>query len=88
VDETSTDSQEAIRKRAETLPLSEDKLSEGKEKGPIELEVPQLTNKELMAQSKAKHHAKLMAGGGPLGCAMRFLHDNPNPIHWGNPLRP
>jgi hypothetical protein len=40
-------------------------------------EEPQLTYKELMAQSEAKHHAKLMKGRGPLAWAMRFLRDNP-----------
>ncbi|CAL5868630.1 uncharacterized protein PFLUO_LOCUS2857 [Penicillium psychrofluorescens] len=65
-------SQESINKDALTSAPSDDK-----EKGIVVSEEPQLTYKELMAQSEAKHHAKLMKGRGPLAWAMRFLRDNP-----------
>lgn len=39
----------------------------------------QYTYKQLMAQGRERLHAKLRQGRGPLGWAMRFLHENP----WG-----
>ncbi|WOO84253.1 Phosphate-repressible phosphate permease pho-4 [Vanrija pseudolonga] len=35
------------------------------------------TYKEIMAENQAKFHAKLRKGKGPLGWAMRVLHNNP-----------
>ncbi|KAJ5102015.1 hypothetical protein NUU61_004237 [Penicillium alfredii] len=37
----------------------------------------QFSYKELMAQSEARHHAKLLKSRGPLGWALRMLRDNP-----------
>lgn len=48
-----------------------------REKALVAGETQQLTYKEIMAQSEAKHHAKLLKGRGLLGWAMRFLRDNP-----------
>ncbi|KAJ5770420.1 uncharacterized protein N7511_002471 [Penicillium nucicola] len=41
------------------------------------LEANQLSYKELMAQSDARHTAKLLQSRGPLGWGMRLLRDNP-----------
>ncbi|KAJ6069188.1 hypothetical protein N7499_011075 [Penicillium canescens] len=41
------------------------------------LEANQLSYKELMAQSDARHNARLLNSRGPLGWAMRLLRDNP-----------
>jgi len=38
---------------------------------------PQYTTKELMAQGEERLHAKLRTKKGPLGWAMRLLHNNP-----------
>jgi sodium-dependent phosphate transporter len=51
--------------------------AEDNEKGLVAAETNQLTYKEIIAQSEAKHRAKLLKGNGPLGWAMRFLRDNP-----------
>lgn len=40
-------------------------------------EVQQLTYKQLMAQGRERFHSKLREGRGPLGWAMRLLHNNP-----------
>lgn len=40
-------------------------------------EAKQLTYKDLVAQGEQKLHAKLMKSRGPIGWAMRTLHDNP-----------
>lgn len=41
------------------------------------LEANQLSYRELMAESDARHNAKLLNSRGPLGWAMRLLRDNP-----------
>jgi sodium-dependent phosphate transporter len=41
------------------------------------LEANQLSYRELMAQSDARHNAKLLKSRGPLGWGMRLLRDNP-----------
>ncbi|KAJ5690488.1 hypothetical protein N7462_004880 [Penicillium macrosclerotiorum] len=51
--------------------------AEDQEKALVKTETTQLTYKEIMAQSEARHHEKLLKGRGPLGWAMRFLRDNP-----------
>ncbi|KAJ5371052.1 uncharacterized protein N7496_007144 [Penicillium cataractarum] len=43
----------------------------------VKAEATQLTYKEIMAQSEARHREKLLKSRGPLGWAMRFLRDNP-----------
>lgn len=48
-----------------------------KEKDLGHAESHQLTYKEIMAQSEARHKEKLLQGRGPLGWAMRFLRDHP-----------
>ncbi|KAF2021346.1 putative sodium/phosphate symporter [Aaosphaeria arxii CBS 175.79] len=42
-----------------------------------ETNVGQLSYKELMARGEERFHAKLRKGRGPLGWAMRTLHNNP-----------
>ncbi len=50
---------------------------EEKEKRLTVAESKQLTYKELVAQGQERFHAKLRKNRGPLGWAMRVLHDNP-----------
>ncbi|KAJ5488786.1 hypothetical protein N7539_003676 [Penicillium diatomitis] len=50
---------------------------DSKERQLVSSETKQLTYKEIMAQSEARHRAKLMENQGPLGWAMRYLRDNP-----------
>ncbi|KAJ5279188.1 hypothetical protein N7478_004560 [Penicillium angulare] len=47
------------------------------EKNMVAVEAHQLTYKEIVAQSEAKHRNKLLQSRSPLGWAMRFLRDNP-----------
>lgn len=47
------------------------------EKAVVQAEAKQLTYKELVAQGEERFHAKLRMKRGPLGWAMRTLHDNP-----------
>ncbi|KAJ5194935.1 uncharacterized protein N7498_008373 [Penicillium cinerascens] len=51
--------------------------AEDKEQGLVVTETTQLTYKEIIAKSEAKHREKLLKGKGPLGWALRFLRDNP-----------
>ncbi|OCK91625.1 putative sodium/phosphate symporter [Cenococcum geophilum 1.58] len=51
--------------------------AEENEKKLAAAEATQFTYKELMAQGESKLHAKLRKKRGPLGWAMRTLHDNP-----------
>ena len=69
----STRTNGSIDKDAQTTTIP----AEDKEKGLVVAETTQLTYKEIMAQSEAKHREKLLKGKGPLGWAMRFLRDNP-----------
>jgi sodium-dependent phosphate transporter len=48
-----------------------------REKSAIQAENRQLTYKELVAEGEEKFHAKLRMKRGPLGWAMRTLHNNP-----------
>ncbi|RYP44538.1 hypothetical protein DL768_009009 [Monosporascus sp. mg162] len=48
-----------------------------KEKKLAVIESTQLTYKELVAQGEERFHARLRKKRGPLGWAMRVLHDNP-----------
>lgn len=50
---------------------------EEKEKKLAVAETGQLTYKQLMAQGEERFHAKLRQKRGPLGWAMRVLHNNP-----------
>lgn len=50
---------------------------EEKEKNLAVAETGQLTYKQLMAQGEERFHAKLRQKRGPLGWAMRVLHNNP-----------
>lgn len=69
----STHTHGSLDKDAQTTTLP----TEDHEKGLVTAETTQLTYKEIMAQSEAKHHAKLLKGKGPLGWALRFLRDHP-----------
>ncbi|KAJ5123220.1 hypothetical protein N7448_009317 [Penicillium atrosanguineum] len=69
----STHTHGSIDKDAQTTSIP----TEDHEKGLVATETNQLTYKEIMALSEAKHHAKLLKGKGPLGWALRFLRDNP-----------
>ncbi|KAJ5782635.1 Phosphate transporter [Penicillium paradoxum] len=51
--------------------------SSTEERSVEKLEANQLSYRELMAQSDARHNAKLINSRGPLGWAMRLLRDNP-----------
>jgi len=46
------------------------------EKGAVVAEHRQLSYKELVAQGQERFHAKLRTKKGPLGWAMRYLHEN------------
>jgi sodium-dependent phosphate transporter len=46
-------------------------------KDPEKAAAPQLSYQELMKQGTERFHAKLRKNRGPLGWAMRLLHDNP-----------
>lgn len=52
------------------------KSAAANEKSLGDVEAKQLSYKELMEQSDARHKEKLMQGRGPLAWAMRFLHNN------------
>ncbi|KAJ5159791.1 uncharacterized protein N7482_006795 [Penicillium canariense] len=51
--------------------------AEDNEQRLVKSEANQLTYKEIMAQSEARHRAKLLKSRGPLGWGMRYLRDNP-----------
>ncbi|KAF2825477.1 phosphate transporter [Ophiobolus disseminans] len=46
------------------------------EKGAVVAETRQLSYKELVAQGQERFHSKLRVKKGPLGWAMRYLHEN------------
>ncbi|KAF3764722.1 putative sodium/phosphate symporter [Cryphonectria parasitica EP155] len=58
--------------RASTTPTTTDS-----EKQAVTNEVAHPSYKELMADGEARFHARLLKKKGPLGWAMRLLHDNP-----------
>lgn len=72
-DEVSTDGRGSVDKevQASTSPAHDH------EKNIVAVEANQMTYKEIVAQSEAKHRSKLLQSRGPLGWAMRFLRDNP-----------
>ncbi|KAK8085151.1 hypothetical protein PG997_006422 [Apiospora hydei] len=47
------------------------------EKAAVEVHQTQLTYKEQVARAEARLHARLREGRGPMGWAMRFLHEHP-----------
>ncbi|KAF2271356.1 sodium/phosphate symporter [Westerdykella ornata] len=47
------------------------------EKNAVQAESRQKTQKELIAEGEARHHANLRKKRGPMGWAMRTLHENP-----------
>ena len=51
--------------------------AEEKHRAMIASETKQATYKEIMAQGQARFHAKLRKKRGPIGWAMRTLHNNP-----------
>ena len=63
--------------RTETGDVPVTTPAEENEKKLAAAEATQFTYKELVAQGESKLHAKLMKKRGPLGWAMRTLHDNP-----------
>ncbi|KAJ5654231.1 hypothetical protein N7490_001234 [Penicillium lividum] len=71
-DEASTHDAGSINKDAHTSTTPADR-----EKNMAEIEANQPSYKEVMAQSEARHRAKLLQSRSPLGWAMRFLRDNP-----------
>lgn len=75
-DEHSTHTHGSIDKDAQALATPADD-QEKHERSLVNSETHQLTYKEIMAQSEAKHQEKLLNSRGPLGWAMRFLRDNP-----------
>lgn len=72
-DEVSTHTHGSVDKEAQVSASPAD----DREKALVSTETHQLTYKEIMAQSEARHRAKLLKSRGPLGRAMRFLRDNP-----------
>ncbi|KAL9620860.1 MAG: hypothetical protein Q9160_004641 [Pyrenula sp. 1 TL-2023] len=72
---TTVDDPDALKHESEddaiTPPLEQN------EKHLATTEAKQLTYKDLVAQGEQKLHAKLMKSRGPIGWAMRTLHDNP-----------
>lgn len=58
-------------------PSSQSSPLEEKERKLVVSESEQLTYKQLMAQGEERFHAKLRKKSGPLGWAMRVLHNNP-----------
>lgn len=72
-DEVSTHTEELTDKEAQATVVPAD----DREKALVSTEAHQLTYREIVAQSEAKHHAKLLKSRGLLGWAMRFLRDNP-----------
>ncbi|KAK7942671.1 sodium/phosphate symporter [Apiospora aurea] len=50
---------------------------DGSEKDAVEVHQTQLTYKEQVARAEGRLHARLREGRGPLGWAMRFLHEHP-----------
>ncbi|KAF9891589.1 hypothetical protein FE257_003600 [Aspergillus nanangensis] len=51
--------------------------AENNDKQQVSIETNQLSYKEIMEQGEQRFHARLRKGRGPLGWAMRLLHDNP-----------
>ncbi|KPM38565.1 Phosphate-repressible phosphate permease pho-4 [Neonectria ditissima] len=73
-DDESTRSPEAITEAGEMGPKT---VPETNEKSLVAAESNQATYKELMAQGQERFHARLRKKAGPLGWAMRTLHENP-----------
>ncbi|KAK7414424.1 hypothetical protein QQX98_006702 [Neonectria punicea] len=73
-DDVSTRSPESITEAGEMGPKT---VPQSNEKSLVAAETNQDTYKELMAQGQEKFHARLRKKAGPLGWAMRTLHDNP-----------
>lgn len=79
------DDQPEIETRSPSFSDSDDNNTKGadaivsadSEKGAVVTETKQLTYKELVAQGEERFHARLRAKRGPLGWAMRLLHENP-----------
>jgi len=71
--------QEDDDRSSTTSPNNLEKIGEpfDDDKNHVAVETKQFTYKELVAQSEEKLHAKLREKRGPLGWAMRTLHDNP-----------
>jgi sodium-dependent phosphate transporter len=61
----------------EKAPRTASTPAEANEHRLVKAEATQLTYKEIMAQSEARHREKLLKSRGPLGWGMRFLRDNP-----------
>jgi solute carrier family 20 (sodium-dependent phosphate transporter) len=72
----STDSSDDTIKETAS-PAGSDDGTTNNEKGLVTSELRQLTHKELVAQGEEKLHAKMRQNRGPLGWAMRTLHENP-----------
>lgn len=68
---------EANRTKTDDNDLAITPSPNGNEKSIATAEASHPTYKELMAQGREKFHAKLRKKRGPLGWAMRTLHDNP-----------
>ncbi|EAU37774.1 conserved hypothetical protein [Aspergillus terreus NIH2624] len=66
-----------LDKESISPPASTMESSEQTEKRLVQVEAAPLTYRELLAQGEERFHARLRKGRGPLGWAMRVLHDNP-----------
>ncbi|KAK3331341.1 putative sodium/phosphate symporter [Apodospora peruviana] len=78
IQEDEDDEVKAIEKsqNGDELPITTAEVTE-KEKKLVAAETKSLTYKELMASGEAKLHAKRCKKRGPIGWAMRTLHENP-----------
>lgn len=72
-DETSTTHESIDEKK----PYLDSTPTDANEQQMVKAEATQMTYREIMAQSEARHREKLLKGRGPLGWAMRYLRDNP-----------
>ncbi|KAL4891846.1 phosphate transporter [Aspergillus ambiguus] len=66
-----------LDKESLSAPESTVESPELREKNMVQMETTAHTYKELVAQGEERFHARLRKGRGPLGWAMRVLHNNP-----------
>ncbi|OCT45111.1 Phosphate-repressible phosphate permease [Cladophialophora carrionii] len=81
-DDESTHSSEVgvkVESDATKVPVqaAQEKSSHDRSLAEAEAATPQLTYKERVAEAQERFHAKLRKKSGPLGWAMRMLHNNP-----------
>ncbi|KAK8115914.1 phosphate transporter [Apiospora sp. TS-2023a] len=60
-----------------SLNRSDDGIHDVEKEKAVEVQQSQYTYKEQVARAEARLHARLREGRGPMGWAMRFLHEHP-----------